>query len=451
MMVSNDWIGALILGSVFMILVGIAELWHKRGVKNPELPRKFVHFFGGIGCLAFPFLVKHTLTVFLMALFFAGVFFVSGKLGRLKSLHGVSRKSFGAEYYPFSVVILFYICKDQLWLYLTSILIMTLADAAASIVGGRYGSITYEVDRENRKSLEGSFFFCLLALQIIQVPMLLMTDIPRAVCILSALLVALILTAIEAVATRGSDNIFVPIFCCYILMKITTKPVAEVACQCLSLITIAAVLIGLSRWSSIFRLRDSLLFTIFCYGTWSLAGFDWTVPVFVIYLIYLLTHVAVKNKQRYDLADGSLLTALVTPVGVVLLANGLRQFTLFYASYLAVIILTLTNGGLNFFLNQIDLERVPRRTIVVSYAVSCALMVLVVANLLVPAGNWTIQSILVVLVILCTLAYNSYLGTPDGVPLKSRQVRPVWMLSLFAGLVLYLLQSLDIIPLWGQS
>src|SRR5438132_3248629 len=102
----SDWLtpedlrGAVILSGAFLALIVIAELWRRFGHPNPEHTRKLVHLGGGVTCLFFPFLIHSPWVVLAMALPLTILFVAGGKLGFLKSLHGVARKSRGAEYYP---------------------------------------------------------------------------------------------------------------------------------------------------------------------------------------------------------------------------------------------------------------------------------------------------------------------------------------------------------------
>ncbi len=67
---------------------------------NPSTPAKLVHLGGGIACLFFPFLVSSPWVVLALSLPLTALFVAGAKLGFLQSLHGVGRKSRGAEYYP---------------------------------------------------------------------------------------------------------------------------------------------------------------------------------------------------------------------------------------------------------------------------------------------------------------------------------------------------------------
>jgi len=138
MLIENNFLGSVILCTGFFSLIFFIELWTRKKAPSPELSRKAVHFTGGIGCVFFPFFVSSPYAVGIMALIFSLFFLFSGKYNLLKSLGSIERKSRGSEYYPISVFIVYYIswANDKIWLYISTILILAVSDAAAALIGG---------------------------------------------------------------------------------------------------------------------------------------------------------------------------------------------------------------------------------------------------------------------------------------------------------------------------
>ena len=121
----------------------------------------------------------------------------------------------------------------------------------------------------------------MIAFLAIHLPTLLLTDLPRPVCVLAALLVAALVTGFEAISLEGADNLFVPLAVVVILGKITTKPLSEVVFQNLSLLAICLA-VGLVVWRfRSFNVGGAITFILFAYGTWSLGSWVWALPVFV--------------------------------------------------------------------------------------------------------------------------------------------------------------------------
>src|SRR5207248_6187645 len=89
--------------------------------------------------------------------------------------------------------------------YLVPLLLLTLSDALAALVGVAYGRFQYTTP-DGFKSLEGSFAFFLCSFVCVHVPLLLLTDRGRAETLLIAVLLAWLATMFEAIAWGGLDN-----------------------------------------------------------------------------------------------------------------------------------------------------------------------------------------------------------------------------------------------------
>jgi phytol kinase len=216
----KDILGAAILCLLFLFIIIAAELWQRSGNPHPEWTRKFVHLCGGLVCIFFPFFIASPWIVLFMTLIFSGIFAWASHTTFLKSLTAVDRKTRGSEYYPLAVFVVFLFAHNTYWLYLSALLTLAIADAFAALVGSHYGRIKFEVEN-SMKSLEGSLTFLIIAFLSMHLPMLLLSDLPRATSVLAALLVAILLTGFEFIALKGSDNLFVPIGSVWILSKIT--------------------------------------------------------------------------------------------------------------------------------------------------------------------------------------------------------------------------------------
>lgn len=345
----SDWrqelLAAALLGAAFLAWLLAAELWLRLGRPKPEWTRKLVHLGGGLTCLFFPFLIRSPWTVFAMAAAMSALFALGRRTQLLPSLFGVTRRSWGSEYYPLAVALVFLLAYGRPWLYLSSILTLAVADAFAALVGEKYGTIHYQVE-EGKKSLEGSLVFLLITFLTLLLPTLLMTDIPRPVCVLSALLVAVLVTGFEAISLHGSDNLFVPVVVCVALDKITTKPLSEVVYLNLSLAGLCLG-IGLVAWRvRAINIGGKIAFLLFAYGAWSLGSRLWALPIFLGFLVYLLI------EQLFPPLPGDvdrvrvrrLTRALMPPVTLLLLANAFSRYDLFYGPYLAACSAVLAFG-----------------------------------------------------------------------------------------------------------
>jgi phytol kinase len=380
--------GAAAVGATLLAVLAAAELWRRRGAA-PETTRKLVHVAGGLICLAFPWAVSSAWTVLGMAAALSLFIAAGAKLGLLRSLHGVGRRTRGSEYYPLAIFLLYLAAGQARWLYVCSVLVLAVADAFAALVGSRYGRLRYEAG-EGTKSVEGSLVFCAIAFAAMHLPMLLMTDLPRGACAMAALLVAVLVTGFEAISRRGTDNLFVPLGVCVILSKITTKPPDEILYQNASLLALCA-LIGLAaRRLRLFDLTGAAVMILFAYGAWSLGSEIWAAPVlagFAGYAAACLLTSAPGDPPR-PVHVGTMTRAVLYPFLALLAGNMLDMGRLFYAPFVASLAVVLAFAAWNLVLWGRGVA--PRATPAAAAAIGAGAAVVVAAIpwALAPAASW---------------------------------------------------------------
>jgi len=200
------------------ILVG-AELLRRRGLAA-ERTRPLVHVSMGLAASAFPWTFVSPWSVATLCGAFLALVGWSHRRGRLLSVHGVARRSGGGVYFPAAVAVLFFLTVGRPALYVSSVLVLALADPMAALVGGAGGRRLYRV-RGDVKSLEGSLAFLATAIPCVLLPLVHLTSLPMRTCLLSALLAALFATACEAASPAGSDNATVPLGTWLVLAALT--------------------------------------------------------------------------------------------------------------------------------------------------------------------------------------------------------------------------------------
>lgn len=444
----EDLRGALILSAVFLALLTAAELWRRFGNPEAEWTRKLVHLGGGLACLFFPFLVTSPWVVLVLALGLTALFALGGRYGFLKSLHGVKRSSRGAEYYPLAVCLVFFMTQGRPWLYLAAVLVLAVADAFAALVGSRYGVVRYEVEDET-KSLEGSLVFLLLAFLAIHLPTLLMTDLPRPVTVLAALLVAGLVTGFEAICLRGADNLFVPFAVVVILGKITTKPLSEVVFQNLSFLAICLA-VGAVVWRSrSLNVGGAITFILFVYGTWSLGNWQWALPAFVAFAAYVAAWYAFAPPGlALGLKVRVMMRALLVPFLPLVIANAWNVPGLAFGPFLAATAAVLAFAG-DTAAFRLE-ERPGRGWIPLSLGLGA------VAGLLVALVPWILQGVhvsapLAVVTVTGLVTFlNAAIERRDPEARQSREWT-AWrfLLAAVAALAIYGLQATGLSGTWN--
>jgi phytol kinase len=297
----NPWLGILsVLGSLTGLLV-ICQYLGKSLDLSPELGRKAVHMGMGLICTCFPLLFRETWPVF----FLAGIAVISLLAVRMlpalrnsigSSLHSVKRSSFGEIYFPLSVSVVWFVSIDQPLFFSLSILVLTLADAIAALIGTQYGRQLYST-KEGFKTWEGSFFFFTITFLCIHIPLLLMTDIGRAESLLLAMLIGILVMIIEAVAWRGLDNLFIPISVC-IFLNIYVDYSAQQMLSRIGGIVLVILLLFFVRSRA--KLDDASLLgaSLITYSVFNIGGWQWVFAPIVVFINYLLL-----EKKKTNIED----------------------------------------------------------------------------------------------------------------------------------------------------
>jgi phytol kinase len=351
----NSWQGmVLVLPAALGGLLAGLHLYQRYGKPHPELVRKILHL--GMGCVtlsfpwlfdaAWPVLVLAGLSILLLlALRFAR--FLKSNVGKVVS--SVSRVSLGEVYFPVAVTVLFllFLREDRsvperrYVLYCIPTLLLTLADAAAALIGVSYGRLHY-LTADGIKSLEGSLAFFTCAFFCVHVPLLLFTDTGRAETLLIALLLAWLATMFEAIAWRGLDNLVLPLVSFLLLKIYLTMPLAGL----LERVWITAVLmVFLGIYYRRSTLVGSAVLGAFLVGYVSsaLGGWQWLLPPLILFLTYtLLSPRTEENSKRIhnihavvSVTSGGLLWLFLAKIFDR--PEFLFPYTLFFAANLAII------------------------------------------------------------------------------------------------------------------
>lgn len=211
----NVWLGMAIELAMLAILMCGLSLYQRWRSISPEMSRGLFHIGGGLTTLAFPWIfaeawpvVLLTLITVLSLLALKYIRTFKGNLGSV--LYRIDRKSFGEVYFPLSVCLVFVFAHGNALLFIIPVLILTLADPAAALIGSRYGRLRY-VTIKGQKSVEGSAAFFVVAFPCVFIPLLLFTAMSPVIAALISTIVGLLAMMAEAIAWEGLDDLFIPL------------------------------------------------------------------------------------------------------------------------------------------------------------------------------------------------------------------------------------------------
>lgn len=229
---ASDLAVAAVITALFCALFAVAEAWWRALQPPVEYTRKFLHVGCGLIAAPLPWLIGSPWMMLLIGSGFVGIVGFTRRMGWLPCLHAVERCSHGATLYPASIFLTYLIASHtgRPELYCAAVLVLAVSDAAASLIGIRFGRHKLQVE-DDVKSIEGCIAFFATAHVIVFTALALLTDLPLTVCLLSATYVAGLVACIELVSQSGTDNLFVPLAVIGILLKITTEGPDELLWQ----------------------------------------------------------------------------------------------------------------------------------------------------------------------------------------------------------------------------
>ncbi len=336
----GEIINALILAGAFLLILGLGDLVYYFCPSKPEISRKSVHFLSGLTALSFPYLIQSSWLVLLLALGFSGLIILAKKRDLLKSLSDVNRKSHGALFFPVAIYVIFLLSHNQPVLYFISILIMTVSDSLASLIGEAYGHINYEVE-ESTKSLEGSVIFFLATFLCVHLSLLLMTSLDRLNTVLMGVVIAILVTGFEAISFGGSDNLFIPFGTYCLLNTMVHQPSSLIFRDLWMLLVMIGVTVPLANKTRLLKPSSLIAMVLVNYAAWALGDFFWLLPlllaqVMLVFIVHALIPKDAKQSTAHQIK--SFLYNVFIPTILIFASNIFKDWEALYIPYVAAIV-----------------------------------------------------------------------------------------------------------------
>ncbi len=258
---SRDLTALALVSVCLLAMLALAEHLRARRTWPVEDTRKLVHVACGLVAASFPWVFTHTATVMLLSAGFFALMAATRRLRLLRAVHAVGRRTGGSLYFPCAVAVTFVLARDRPAAYAAALLVLALGDAAAALVGRRFGRHRYRLGGAP-KSLEGS-----LALFAVSAPAILCTlcaagGLAPAEAALWALCAAGLATLLEAAAPEGSDNLVLPVASALVLRQAHEAAPARLATLVLALcvaLVLGSLLVALRRAPARARGRAGLV------------------------------------------------------------------------------------------------------------------------------------------------------------------------------------------------
>jgi phytol kinase len=283
-------------------LLGALTAYRRAARPHPEVVRKLLHVGMGMVTASFPWLFDSAWPVASLAILAVSMLLCLRVVARFRNgigqvVCGVQRSSLGEIYFPLGITLLwgFYLWGAQepqelrLLGYIIPVLLLTLSDALAALVGVSYGQLRYDTP-DGSKSHEGSLAFFLCSFLCVHIPLLLMTSLGRHEVLLISVLLALMMTLFEAIAWSGLDNLVLPPLAHVLLLLYWDLTAAELVMR---LAVMGLLSLGVYALSWLTPMRGSAVAgaALVGYVCWALGDWRWLLPPLMLYLGYVwLSH-----------------------------------------------------------------------------------------------------------------------------------------------------------------
>lgn len=286
----NGWFAIVPAAAVVLGCVFAAAMLAKLFSFGPELARKAVHVAGGLGCLAFPWLFDSVAPAVVLSIGTVAAmaaqrrWLKGGAVAR--ALYAVERESLGELCFPLAVGLLFWQSGGDWLRYCVPLLVLTVGDAVAALVGRRYGMVRYQTE-DGFKSFEGSLMLLLVTFLAVHLPWLFADREPPVVTVLAAVLAGLFVVLVEAAAWRGLDNLLVPLGVQSLIDTAVRFSPLRLGIEIAVLGILTAALMWAQR-RSFLHLGAAFGAAVILYLIWLVAPWQWMVPVVLLLIGYLM-------------------------------------------------------------------------------------------------------------------------------------------------------------------
>lgn len=376
--VVTPWVGiAVVLGLTAALMGGV---WWWRTVARPasEHTRKAVHV--GMGAIAttLPWLFDRTWPVLTLCGGLAAAMVALKLFARRSTLgaamHDVGRRSRGDLYFALSVALLWLLARGDRLLFMVPLLVLTLGDATAALVGRHFGRRYFD-DRRTGKTFEGSAALVVVTLASVWAPLALTGRMAPVDALVLASTMALLVTLLEAMAWHGLDNVLVPIGA-YLLLRASvdlgTAPLVGRAAAAVGCVGIVA----LARDRT--TLRDAALAgaALVGYLVWALRGWGWLTPPLALFVVYTWLFPRVRTRGRDH--DLHAVVAVALPALIWLFAGRVVEGIDTFVPYVSTFVAQMAMIGV------VDASTRARRAPFLPLVVGCALLMLPLALLVRP-------------------------------------------------------------------
>lgn len=212
---TGGWPAVIAILALLGASMAALSAWARHSGVAPEAVRKLLHVEMALVTLSFPWLFASPWPVVALAGVAAGWFRLLRASAWLEArfgyaLHAARGDSHGETWFACGVCLAFLLTGGEPVAYGIAVLVLGFADAAAALVGRRYGR-PRRMPSGASKSVAGSAAFFLVAFAVTLAVLRGAAGLPAGEALAAAALLAAVTTGFEALAGKGLDNLLVPL------------------------------------------------------------------------------------------------------------------------------------------------------------------------------------------------------------------------------------------------
>lgn len=312
----TDLLAFLIALASLILLIVVSESLKKFANISPSHTRKMVHIVTGVFIFFAPYFFKEKFYPALIPALFIPFNIFATRFGWLSSLHetadGHSEShtslNYGTVYFPLAFLLIAWLCWDwNVWILQTSMLVLGLGDAAASIVGERVAT-PHHYKFSTVKSLEGSLAMFVVSFLVLYGCFILfkpasavLSQFTNTALLSFAFALALVATAAESLVSGGQDNLTVP-FSIVFFLSVLEVYGASMLQQMTIGVGISFMFARLSFGLKFLSASGAVCTFLLASTIFSIGGVVWTIPILTFFFLSsILSKVGKARKKKFDL------------------------------------------------------------------------------------------------------------------------------------------------------
>ncbi len=206
----------IIVSYIFIAIVIISGKFFEKIGK--EASRKFIHIMLSNWWFIAMYFFTNAFSAALVPMTFVIINYISYKKNLISVMERENQDGLGTVYYAISLLIVsiftFGIIKRP-EIGLCSILIMGYGDGLAAVIGKSIKSYEYKIGN-TKKTIAGTLTMLLITLIIVAI---FLYTTKSNLWIIKSIIISIILTILEAISIKGTDNLTLPIITCLLLWK----------------------------------------------------------------------------------------------------------------------------------------------------------------------------------------------------------------------------------------